>query len=165
MSIFRQLFGTKNVVEKGIDMARDTGDVLIQTEEEKTSALAYFLKLYEPFKIAQRLLAMIVIPTFMLIAVLGFTVFTVGLFSTLNDEKCSRIPVEMIHDNVSDEDLEVCAGEYLMYGGNQILILNKTVLGEPALYIILFYFGGGLLEGGVRAYKRKNVLPGEKRGE
>jgi len=51
MSIWTKLFGNDRVLD-GID-------AIVYTEEEKVENRKTFLKLYEPFKIAQRLLALI----------------------------------------------------------------------------------------------------------
>jgi hypothetical protein len=55
MSIWSTLFGSKNVIQAGIDGL----DKIVHTDEEKSDAKQIFLKLYEPFKVAQRLLAVI----------------------------------------------------------------------------------------------------------
>lgn len=54
MGVLGKLFGS----DKVIDGIVKTGDALILTNEERLDWHAKFLKLYEPFKIAQRLLAM-----------------------------------------------------------------------------------------------------------
>lgn len=59
MGILSSLFGNSNVVTKAADGIYDGLDAAIYTDEEKVENRKAFLKLYEPFKIAQRLLALI----------------------------------------------------------------------------------------------------------
>lgn len=54
MNIFGKLFGSDKVIDAGIKGL----DAVVYTREEKAAQFAAFLKLYEPFKIAQRLLAL-----------------------------------------------------------------------------------------------------------
>ena len=55
MNILGKLFGTKEI----IDAAISTGDKLFHTSEEKADHYLNVMKMYEAFKIAQRLLACI----------------------------------------------------------------------------------------------------------
>jgi len=62
MGVFGKLFGKDTVVEAGISGI----DKIFHTEEEKSDAKLAFLKAYEPFKLAQRMIAMTVIPPYVL---------------------------------------------------------------------------------------------------
>jgi len=53
--IFGKLFGSEKVIDAGINGI----DKMFFTGEEKSDAKLKFLKAYEPFKLAQRLLALI----------------------------------------------------------------------------------------------------------
>ena len=55
MGIFGKILGSDNVIKAGLRGI----DALIYTDQEKSEMKAKFLKLYEPFKIAQRYLAII----------------------------------------------------------------------------------------------------------
>lgn len=55
MGIWSALFGSDKVIAAGIDGL----DAIVFTPEEKSKAQQEFLKLYEPFKLAQRYLAII----------------------------------------------------------------------------------------------------------
>lgn len=57
-----KIFGTKKAVDAGINAI----DAIVHTEEEKSKAQQVFLKLYEPFKLAQRVLAAILVPPYAL---------------------------------------------------------------------------------------------------
>ena len=59
MGILSKLFGSDKVVGGVVDGIYNGVDKLVYTEEEKSDNFARILKLYEPFKIAQRLLALI----------------------------------------------------------------------------------------------------------
>ena len=55
MNVLSRLFGNSKVVQAGID----TIDAVFYTDEEKAEGKKDLLKAFEPFKIAQRLLALI----------------------------------------------------------------------------------------------------------
>lgn len=55
MGVFQKLFGSDSVIQAGIDGI----DAVVFTDEERSRAKQEFLKLYVPFKIAQRYLAII----------------------------------------------------------------------------------------------------------
>lgn len=55
MGIFSNIFGSDKAIDAGINAI----DALVFTDEEKADKKAMFLKLYEPYKLAQRYLAMI----------------------------------------------------------------------------------------------------------
>ena len=60
MGLWSSLFGNKKIIDAGIDGI----DVMVFTDEEKSSAKMKFLKLYEPFKLAQRYIAMTFCPAY-----------------------------------------------------------------------------------------------------
>lgn len=55
MSIFSKIFGTNSAVKQGLDLV----DNAFYTDQEKAENKKDMLKAYEPFKITQRLLALI----------------------------------------------------------------------------------------------------------
>jgi len=55
MGLLGKLFGSEKAIEAGIDGI----DAMVFTDEEKSSAKMKFLKLYEPFKLAQRYIALV----------------------------------------------------------------------------------------------------------
>jgi len=59
MKILGKLFGSDKVVGGVVDGVYNGVDKLVYTKEEKADNFARILKLYEPFKIAQRLLALV----------------------------------------------------------------------------------------------------------
>lgn len=66
MSILGKLFGSDKVMESGTEGVINGVDKLFLTKEEKLDNFRGLLKLYEPFKIAQRLLALIAVPPYVL---------------------------------------------------------------------------------------------------
>ena len=55
MGFFSRLFGSDKIIDAGVSGI----DAMIFTDEEKSNAKMQFLKLYEPYKLAQRYLALI----------------------------------------------------------------------------------------------------------
>lgn len=74
MSIWGKLFGKDSVIEAGIS----AGDKLFFTPEEKADYKLMFLKAYEPFKLAQRLIAMTVVPPYVLAWFITFGIRATG---------------------------------------------------------------------------------------
>jgi hypothetical protein len=62
LSWLGKLFGTEKVINTGVDML----DNAFYTEQEKAEGHIRLLKAYEPFKLAQRFLALIVVPPWVL---------------------------------------------------------------------------------------------------
>jgi hypothetical protein len=73
-----KIFGSKKVVDAGIDAL----DALVHTDEEKSKAQRAFLKLYEPFKLAQRLIAMTTVPPYVLAWCAAFGMSCFGIDTT-----------------------------------------------------------------------------------
>lgn len=59
MGILGSLFGDQNTMSKMVDGVYNGVDKIVYTDEEKADNFQKLLKLYEPFKIAQRFLALI----------------------------------------------------------------------------------------------------------
>lgn len=121
MSILSTIFGSGNVIEKGMDLI---DDMHTSDEEEiaaKSKAKVDLLNAYAPFKIAQRYLAILFSVTFIFsfLLVLGMTLMNQG----------------------NTEDVKI--------------VLAEFYIGEIMLAIILFYFGGGFVEGTLSARKLK----------
>ena len=55
MGFFSKIFGSDKIIDAGVSGI----DAMIFTDEEKSNAKMQFLKLYEPYKLAQRYLALI----------------------------------------------------------------------------------------------------------
>ena len=122
MSFISSLFGSDKVIDAGIDSI----DAMVFTDEERSSAKMAFLKLYEPFKLAQRYIAMTFCPAYVLGWVLTFIVEIVDMFV--------------------DKNLDTKALYDLLQG--DISLMVTIILG--------FYFGGGAVEGVVGMMSRKS---------
>ena len=121
MGIFSTLFGSDKVISAGIKGI----DAMVFTDEEQSSAKMAFLKLYEPYKIAQRYIAMTFCPAYIGCWVLTFIIEVVDIF--------------MIKDLQTDVLYKLLQGDVAMM---IILILG-------------FYFGGGAAEGVVSQLRGK----------
>jgi len=75
MSWLGKLFGTEKVINKGVDML----DNAFYTDQEKAEGHIRLLKAYEPFKLAQRFLALIVVPPWALGWFICFTLSFTGI--------------------------------------------------------------------------------------
>ena len=73
-----RIFGSKKAIDSGISAI----DAMVYTGEEKSAAQLEFLKLYEPFNLAQRDLACIVVPPYMLAFFIAFGMSCFGLDTT-----------------------------------------------------------------------------------
>ena len=113
MGILSTLFGSKSVIKAGIDGI----DAMVFTDEEKSTAKGAFLKLYEPYKIAQRYIAMTFCPAYIGCWVLTFLIEVIDIFIS--------------------KDLDTSVLYELLQGDVAMMVI--LILG--------FYFGGGAAEG------------------
>ena len=70
MGLLARLFGDDKIIDAGINGI----DAMVFTDEEQSKAKMAFLKLYEPFKIAQRYIAMTFCPAYIFCWVLTFII-------------------------------------------------------------------------------------------
>tara|TARA_R110001632_G_scaffold3822_1_gene16755 strand:+ start:320 stop:682 length:363 start_codon:yes stop_codon:yes gene_type:complete len=113
MGILSSLFGSDSVIDAGINGI----DALVFTDEEKSTAKMKFLKLYEPYKIAQRWLMLFVCVPYVSLWSLTGVIYLIDIF-TPRELDTSRM----------------------------MLFLNGDV-GSSFIIIVAFYFGGGAVEG------------------
>lgn len=128
MGIWSKIFGTEKVIDgiyNGIDKS-------IFTTEERADHFLRILKAYEPFKLLQRFLALIVGIPYMFIWIMCAIFYIYGL--TVDD---------------------LVTAERMIEGSKELAKLNNEQLGMPFAIILSFAFGGGMLEGGIRAFKGK----------
>lgn len=128
MGVLANILGTGDVVEKGIDLIDSfhTSD----TEEiaAKTKAKTDMLSAYAPFKLAQRVLAIMFASTFLLCFVVCLVAVLIALSqgaTVVGDDGGVQIPT-------------VAAVSALM-GAFKLPWIMLTIIG--------FYFGGGAFEG------------------
>ena len=128
MGILNNIFGTGEVIKKGlelIDEAWTSDEEKAENEakiiEAKTNAKATLLNAYAPFKLAQRYLALMFSSVFLFIMMNGVLGALYGWVDMNAVQEAKRFA-------------------------------NEMWLGEIMLTIIGFYFGGGLVE----SYKNKD---------
>lgn len=99
------------------------------TNEERANKFEKLLELYEPYKIAQRILAIVFCIPFVLIYFISFVIHVFFLFLGIDTEPLNELNV------------------YRM---------KNDTLGNIILMIIGFYFAGGVIEGTVKRLKKKS---------
>ncbi len=109
-------------------------DKVIYSAEEKADYHLKFLAAYEPFKLAQRLLAMMVISVYLLIFVVA-----AGL---------------MIWGGIAENELFISTSKDLL------TLLNEN-LGWPVITILAFYFAGGTVNS-IRQMKKRQTKSDSK---
>lgn len=112
MSIFGTIFGSKTAIKAG----RDAIDAVFYTEEEKAKQHAEFLKLYEPFKLAQRVIATMVVLPYMLS---WLVVFLCSFFFTEVD---LAFPLKLLSGDVGTATL-IIVGFY--FAGGTLASIRK----------------------------------------
>ena len=123
MSIWSTLLGSDNVINK----AADGIDAAFFTPEEKAKHFLETLKHYEPFKIAQRLMAFIVGVPYVLMYMISAGLLVYGALS----ETASAIETS-----------------------RTLAAMNNDTLGLPFALIVGFYFAGGLGNGMIEKFKK-----------
>jgi len=113
MGIWSSIFGSDKIIDAGISGI----DAMVFTDEEKSSAKMRFLKLYEPYKIAQRWLALVVS-----IPYVGLWFITGLIF---------------IADIFTDKELDT----------SHIMNFLNGDMGSAFILVLSFYFAGGAIEG------------------
>ena len=120
MSWLGNLFTNDNLIDRAVAGV----DKMIFTQEEKADYLLRFLKAYEPFKIAQRLLALAFSSVFLFVFPIAVAMFLFGTFTM---------------------------EEFYVLQAYELMKWNISTLGTAVSLIIGFYFAGGMLEGAVKA--------------
>lgn len=105
MNILSRIFGSSEVLKAG----RDTIDAVFYTDEEKAEQHAKFLKLYHPFKLAQRVVASLIIAPYML----AWTLLFVCSFFFTKEELA--FPLELLSGDVGTAML-IIVGFYFAGG-------------------------------------------------
>ena len=121
--ILAKIFNPKKLGESiisGVDKA-------ILTNEEKIDYMQKMLTLYEPYKLAQRILAILFSSVFLLIHLLTAIAHFIYFLRDLDTEKVVSL-----------------------------YSYNNDSLGMIVLMVVSFYFAGGVLEGTVKRLKQPN---------
>lgn len=148
MGFFGTLLSSDSVVDKAVDGVYNGLDKTFYTDEEKAEMAIKrselhikFLKAYEPFKIAQRFLALIVGIPYMTFIAISAVMYLVGM----------GLPPELVNGAYEYSKY----GTYLMESSLKFMTVLNNVIGGYFGLIMGFYFAGGMLEGGIRAFVDK----------
>lgn len=133
MGLFARLFGSESVIQKAADGIYNGVDKAIYTQEEKAIGFLNLLKAYEPFKLAQRLLALTVTVPYVAVWLLCAMMLVIAGF------------------------VEPAYGKQLDEAARTLGELNNDTLGMPVALVLSFYFAGGALEGVVDKFRSKQV--------
>lgn len=131
MNFFGRLFGSDTVINKAADGIYNGIDKALFTNEERASHFLNLLKAYEPFKLAQRFLALVVAIPYVVTWLL-----------------CAAM---LVFAGFADPSY----GEQVALAAKELGTLNNDTLGVPVSLVLAFYFGGGAVEG-VVARVREN---------
>lgn len=135
MSFWGKLFGTEKVIDgaiKGIDKAFYTDEEKAENGIVVMGIKEKLLKAYEPYKLAQRFLAMIVTIPYVIVWLVSAGFYAYGM-TLENPETIKRM-------------LEASKG---------LGEMNNDNLGTPFAIVLGWYFTGGVIEGSIRAFKGK----------
>ena len=131
MSLWGKLLGSTEVIKQAADGIYHGVDKAIYTPEEKAEGFLQLLKAYEPFKLAQRYLMLLVsIPYVSLHAIASLQILLVGWFGG-------------------------ATGKALHESALVLMEQNNETLGLPFAIIVSFYLGGGAVEGVVNRFRQK----------
>ena len=134
MGIWNSLFNSSDTLSKATDAVINTGDKLFYTDEEKAEDrqkqrefFPTLLKAYEPFKIAQRILAVWFSILYGLAFIVGVVITVFNMIATykanVNGTEAFLVPIEPLY-----------------------ALVSAFSLGIIMLAIVSFYFAGGTLE-------------------
>lgn len=107
-----------------VDKAAKGVDAVFYTEQEKAGYMLKLLKAYEPFKLMQRYLAVMFGGTYLMVWLACAVMFIFGA---------------------------VLGNGELIQGSDMLAQRNNEALGTPVSLIMGLYFGGGALEGLIKA--------------
>lgn len=125
--MLKRIFSASKLV-KDLDLSGKWDDSFF-TPQERAENFKGLLSSYQPFKLAQRIIAILLVSTFLFIHLVN----TLGIFVLILAEKSHKELISVYKYN----------NEALLY---------------PVLLIIGFYFAGGTLESGKNLFKnRKNA--------
>lgn len=124
MGLLGRVFGTK----EALGYVSNHLDKVFFTKEEKAQNWIDTLKAYEPFKLAQRLVALSVTGTYLF-------VFLVAIFMKI---------------------ASCWGGQHLNEMSDELIQQNNETLGTAFICIVSFYFAGGMAEGILSKLRKKS---------
>ncbi len=130
VGLLGKLFGAKDEVSKLTDATISGIDRSVFTRQEGAGYLLKMLEAYEPFRLAQRVIAFMVVGVFLALIVSGFSLYLYG----------------------------VLAASLIIVAQSKVFItLVISVLGNPVIVIIAFYFAGGVVNTFFNKRKKSNI--------
>lgn len=138
MGIFSKLFSSSSTVQDVTKSVMSGVDKVWYTDEEKAEGFITLLKSYEPFKLAQRYIALIITIPYVLTWVLVALMYAIGGF-------------------VSPEAIEgqLSYSQHITQSANALGELSHETFSVPVSLVLGFYFGGGALEGVINKFRGK----------
>ncbi len=127
MSFWTKLFGANEIVE----FTRDGIDAVIFTPEERSRHYIEVLKFIEPFKVAQRWIAVLVIAPYAFVWLMAAFILIAAVFVEPGTKTDQLIAIS-----------------------SQLAEHNNDNLGVPTAIILAFYFAGGAFEGIIARIKK-----------
>lgn len=131
MSFWGRLFGSDHVIQRAADGIYNGVDKLIYTEQEKAEGFLKLLKQYEPFKLAQRLLALVVAIPYVAVWLMCAAMMVFSAF------------------------VDPATGKHIQEVSRTLGEMNNDTLGMPVALVLSFYFAGGALEGVVGRFNER----------
>ena len=126
-SVLSKVFGTDEVISTATKGVYNGLDKAFYTSEERAGDFLALLKAYEPFKLIQRLLALMVGLPYVSVYLLSMALFTSSLFMTPCQEE------------------KDCIAHRVEAGSKKMATMNNETLGTPFAIIMALYFGGGAI--------------------
>ena len=125
MGIFSKLFSSSEVVGDVIEGAGKAADALHYSQEEKASHVEKMYSLYEPFKLAQRYLALIFAVPFVGVITLSALVYASSAFFDPCDTGCKSAQLQLV--------------------AKELISIVSSALGTIVMIVTGFYFAGGTI--------------------
>lgn len=109
MSIWGTLFGSKNVIKQAANGIYNGVDKAFYTKEEKAQGFLELLKAYEPFKIAQRLLALVISIPYVVVWLMSAAMLELPAIRQLKAAARRRIEREVgdVYDLLADQAKQI----------------------------------------------------------
>lgn len=131
IKLLKRIFGDESIIKQAADGIYNGVDKSFYTDEEKAGGFLDLLRAYEPFKLAQRLLMLVIIIPYSLVCLAGAGMLVTSGF------------------------VDPALGKQVEESARVMLELMNDQLGDLALMVAVFYFGGGAAEGVVDRFKKK----------
>lgn len=137
MGILSKIFGAEDVVKDTVSAVSSGADKIWFTDEERSDAALRFLKAYEPFKLTQRYLSLILVASFCVLTFIGCALLI--WIGTIDPTVAGATEIIQYRMTILDKYIALVGGD----------------LGTIVLLIGFLYFGGGAAEGVIQKVKNR----------